>query len=178
MIKNIIREALILLIFFFFFLTPCKAHTQGWSELIIRTLPDSSFALIEVDKNGKKVKHFPYKDANGAVDINQLIYCLGAFSYEIWIDSKKQEVAMKTLEEHYYKFKLKQTKEGIKDPININHARLKDLVRLPNIGPVTAVKIYQYREIHGLFKKVEDIKKVEGIGPAIFTGIRYYIKVW
>jgi len=45
---------------------------------------------------------------------------------------------------------------------------------LPNIGPVTAVKIYRFREAYGLFKNVEDIKKVEGIGPAITACIRYW----
>ena len=52
---------------------------------------------------------------------------------------------------------------------------LKDLVRLPNIGPVTAVKIYKLRETYGLFKNVKDIKKVEVIGPAIFAGSKFYI---
>jgi len=65
----------------------------------------------------------------------------------------------------------------LQSAININTANLQDLVRLPNIGPVTAVKIFRFRETYGLFKNVEDIKKVEGIGPAIFAGSKYYIKV-
>jgi len=52
---------------------------------------------------------------------------------------------------------------------------LKDLVRLPNIGPVTAVKTYKLRETYGLFKNVEDIQKVKGTGPAIFAGSKFYI---
>jgi len=77
----------------------------------------------------------------------------------------------------YEAVKLNQTKEGLKPAINLNTANFEDFVRLPNIGPVTAVKIYSFRETHGPFRNVEDIKKVEGIGPAIFAGIRYYIKV-
>jgi competence ComEA-like helix-hairpin-helix protein len=118
-----------------------------------------------------------YMDMNGTIDIDQLIYCLGTFADETWIEVKKKEIARRNLEEHYYRFKLKQSREGIKEPININAASLKDLVRLPNIGPVTAVKIYRFRTNHGPFECVEDIKKVEGIGLAIFAGIRYYIGV-
>jgi len=133
--------------------------------------------MVEVKKDRTKLRHFPYKDINGRIDINQLIYCLGTFSDETWLGPEKIEIARKSLEEYYYKFKLSQIKEEIKAAININTASLKDLVRLPNIGPVTAVKIYRFRETHGPFRNVEDIKKVEGIGPAIFAGIKYYIKV-
>lgn len=164
-------------IFFIFLLSPFYAYCQGWPGTKIKSLPDSSFALVEVEKDGNKVRHFPYRDINGNVDIDQVIYCLGTFSYEEWLNVENKEIARKALEERYYRFKLDQTKEGIKEPVNINIADLKDLVRLPNIGTVTAVKIYRFRETHGLFKTVEDIKKVEGIGPAIFAGIRYYIKV-
>jgi competence ComEA-like helix-hairpin-helix protein len=179
MIKNIGKasKAFVGCLFLFVFFSPHHAHPQGWSDSKIRSLSDSCFALIEVDKDGKKVRHLPYRDRNGNIDIDQLIYCLGTFGDEAWLDSEKKEIARRNLEEHYYRLRLNQTKEGMKVPININKAPLKDLVRLPNIGPVTAVKIYKFRQIHGPFQRVEDIKKVEGIGPATFAGIRYYIKV-
>ncbi len=176
MIKDI-GKTFIISIFFFVFFSFSQAHCQGWSDTKIKSLHDSSFALVEIDKDRKKVRHLPFRDIGGNIDIEQLIYCLGTFSHEKWLIPENKEIARRSLEEHYYSFKLKQTKEGIKEPIDINKASLKDLVRLPNIGPVTAVKIYGFRDTHGPFKKAEDIKKVEGIGPAIFAGIRYYIKV-
>jgi len=36
------------------------------------------------------------------------------------------------------------------------------VVRLTNIGPVTAVRIYWLRETQGLFQGAEDIKKSRG----------------
>jgi len=178
MIKDIwIWTALIVSVFFVVFLSPYRAHSQEWSDIKIKSLPDSSFALVEIDRDGRKVRHLPYRDMNGTIDIDQLIYCLGTFADETWIEPEKKEIARRNLEEHYYRFRLKQSKEGIKEPININTASLKDLVRLPNIGPVTAVKIYKFRASQGPFKCVEDIEKVEGIGPAIFASIRYYIMV-
>jgi len=156
---------------------PCDAHCQGWPVTKIESLPDSSFALVERGKDGKKIRHLPFKDINGAIDIEQLIYCIGTFSDETWLDSESREGARKKLEEHYYRFKVNQAKEGIEHPVNINSAGLEDLVKLPNIGPVTAVKICRFRENQGPFKQIEDIKKVEGIGPSIFTGIMHYIRV-
>jgi len=174
MSKNIGKACSVWILFFVLF-SPYYAHSQKWSDTTIKSLPDSSFAMVEVKKDRTKVRHFPYKDINGRIDINQLIYCLGTFSDETWVDPHHTQIARKRLEEHYYRFKLNQTKEGIKAAININTANLKDLVCLPNIGPVTAVKIYRFRETHGPFRSIEDIKQVEGIGPAIFAGIRYYI---
>lgn len=154
---------------------PHQVYSQGWSDFTIRSLPDSSFALVEIDKN--KVRHFPYRDMGGDIDIDQLIYCVGTFANETWVDPRHKDAARKHLEEHYHRFKFKQLKEEITRPVDINEASLKDLVRLPNIGPVMAVRIYQYRETHGPFQNVEEIKKVEGIGRTIFAGIRYYIRV-
>ena len=174
MMKNI-GKAYIVCILFFIFVSPYCAHSQGWPITKIKSLPDSSFTIIEVKNDGMKLRHFAYRDINGNIGINQLIYCLGTFSNETWLKPENIETARKSLEERYYRFKLNQTKEGIKATININTAHLEDLVRLPNIGPVTAVKMYQFRETHGPFRNVEDIKKVEGIGPAIFAGIKFYI---
>ena len=176
MMKNI-GKICIICIFFFIFFSPNRVHSQGWQTTKIKSLFDSCFTMIEVKKDGTKVRHFAYRDINGNIDSNQLIYCLGTFSNEIWLKPENIETARKHLEEHYYRFKLNQTKEGIQTAININTANLEDLVRLPNIGPVTAVKIYRFRETYGPFKNVEDVTKVEGIGPAIFAGIKYYIKV-
>lgn len=176
MTKMILKVFVICILFSMFF-KPDQACSLGWSDFAVRSLPDSSFALVEYDKNGIKVKHFPYRDKNGHIDMDQLIYCLGTFAGETWADPKNEETARKHLGEHYMRFKLKQRKEGITEPVDINKASPKELVRLPNIGPVTAVKIYKYRERHGPFDNIEGIKKVEGIGSTIFAGIRYYIRV-
>jgi competence ComEA-like helix-hairpin-helix protein len=151
--------------------------SQPWSDLTIRPLPDTSFASVETDKNGKKSRHLPYRDKNGLIDMNQLIYCLGTFGEESWVEPKNKEIAKRHLEEHYHRLKAKQLKDEMIDPININTADLEELVRLPNIGPVSAVRICRFRKTHGLFQTIEGIKKVEGIGASTFAGIRYYVVV-
>jgi len=156
---------------------PGQSHSQGWSDLTVRTLPDASFAAIEVDRNGSKMRHCPYKDADGSVDMEQVIFCLGTLGSETWVREENKEPARKNLSEHYHRFRLEQLKEYLKKPVNINRSTLRELVRLPNIGPVTAVKICVFREANGPFQSIEDIKNVEGIGPAMFEGIRFYIMV-
>lgn len=53
--------------------------------------------------------------------------------------------------------------------ININTATKEDLDTLPGIGPATAQKIIDYRQEHGNFSSIEDIKNVKGIGEAKFN---------
>ena len=44
--------------------------------------------------------------------------------------------------------------------VNINTATQAELETLPGIGPTTAMKIINYRNEKGKFKKIEDIKEV------------------
>jgi competence protein ComEA len=62
-------------------------------------------------------------------------------------------------------------------PININTATQAELETLPHIGPAIAARIVDYREKNGPFTKIEDIKKVSGIGPATFDDIKDLITV-
>ena len=62
-------------------------------------------------------------------------------------------------------------------PININTASQAELDSLPGIGPTLAGRIIAYRQEHGLFKTIEDIQDVSGIGPGIFGKIKDLISV-
>ena len=52
--------------------------------------------------------------------------------------------------------------------VNINTASTKELTTLGGVGPKLAERIVEYRDAHGPFKKPEDLKKVEGVGKALF----------
>lgn len=56
--------------------------------------------------------------------------------------------------------------------ININTATLEQLDTLPGIGPAIAQRIIDYRTQNGDFKKIDDLKKVRGIGDAMFDQIK------
>ncbi|MCW5211981.1 helix-hairpin-helix domain-containing protein [Desulfobulbus sp. TB] len=56
--------------------------------------------------------------------------------------------------------------------VNINTGDLNELTSLPGIGPVKAKAIIQHREEKGLFKKIEDLKEVYGVGPKTIARIK------
>lgn len=57
-------------------------------------------------------------------------------------------------------------------PINLNTATLDQLDQLDGIGPATAQKILQYRQEHGGFSSVEELKEVPGIGDVRFKTLK------
>ena len=61
--------------------------------------------------------------------------------------------------------------------VNINTASSEALQTLPSIGEAKADKIIAYREENGLFKTIEDIKNVSGIGDSLYEKIKDYITV-
>lgn len=61
--------------------------------------------------------------------------------------------------------------------IDLNTAGQADLERLPGIGQTRARAILDHRQKHGLFGTVDELKQVEGIGPAILEQLRPYVTV-
>ena len=61
--------------------------------------------------------------------------------------------------------------------VNINTASQTQLETLPSIGPATSLKIINYREEHGDFQSIEDLKEVSGIGDAKYENIKDLICV-
>ena len=56
--------------------------------------------------------------------------------------------------------------------MDLNTATDKELQMLPGIGKELAKRIVEYREDHGLFKTVEELKNVKGIGKGILAKIK------
>lgn len=63
------------------------------------------------------------------------------------------------------------------EKIDINTADAALLETLPGIGPVLAQRIVDYRQTYGLFRTVDEIKDVSGIGDATFAEIESFIIV-
>ena len=66
---------------------------------------------------------------------------------------------------------------GSSNLIDINKASKSELMQLSGIGEARALDIISYREKHGAFKRIEDIKNVSGIKDAAFNKIKDYICV-
>jgi competence protein ComEA len=82
-------------------------------------------------------------------------------------EKKEVENAAKTL---------KALKKGSK-LVYINTADIDDFSTLPEIGPATAQKIIDYRKENGKFGKIEDVKKVKGIGEKKFEAIKDFLRL-
>ena len=63
------------------------------------------------------------------------------------------------------------------DLVNINTATKEELDTLPGVGPATAEKILNYRQEHGNFQSIEDLKNVKGIGEAKFNKLQNKISI-
>lgn len=61
--------------------------------------------------------------------------------------------------------------------VNINRASLTELTGISGIGEGRAKAIIEYREKHGDFGSIEEIKKVDGIKDGLFSKIKDYITV-
>ncbi|MGI8520364.1 MAG: helix-hairpin-helix domain-containing protein [Actinomycetota bacterium] len=62
-------------------------------------------------------------------------------------------------------------------PVNLNVADQAALETIPEIGPVTAAAILEYRTQVGSFSSVEELLEVSGVGPATLEAMRPYVTV-
>ncbi|MEH1031777.1 ComEA family DNA-binding protein [Micromonospora profundi] len=62
-------------------------------------------------------------------------------------------------------------------PLNLNTATLAQLDALPGVGPVLAQRILAYRDQHGGFKGVGDLRQVDGIGDARYEQLKDLVTV-
>ena len=61
--------------------------------------------------------------------------------------------------------------------IDINTASIKELQRLPRVGPAIAQRIIDYRTANGPFRAVDDLTSVRRIGPKNLTRLKPLLTV-
>lgn len=61
--------------------------------------------------------------------------------------------------------------------VSINTANSSQLQTVPGIGEKKAQAIIDYRNQHGSFNSLSDLKKVKGIGEKVFQKLKPYIKL-
>lgn len=65
-----------------------------------------------------------------------------------------------------------QGQPGVPAKVDLNSASLTSLDTLPGVGPVTAQRILDWRTEHGRFESVDQLREIEGIGPAKFAKLK------
>ena len=106
----------------------------------------------------------------------------------IWIYTSK-EIKELQLEQESTKYMIKECNCPVVDnttcltntttsgKVNINKAGIEELMTLEGIGESKAKTIIEYRTSKGVFRKIEDIKNVTGIGESAFDKIKNNITV-
>ncbi|MDA3021883.1 MAG: ComEA family DNA-binding protein [Actinomycetota bacterium] len=61
--------------------------------------------------------------------------------------------------------------------LNLNTATASDFESLPGIGPVLAARLLQWRATNGVFRSIDELGEVSGIGPSILEQIRPRVRV-
>jgi competence protein ComEA len=60
--------------------------------------------------------------------------------------------------------------------LDLNSAGRDDLLQLPGVGDKLAERILDHQQQHG-FRRIEDLRKVSGIGPALLEKLRPFVYV-
>ena len=61
--------------------------------------------------------------------------------------------------------------------IDVNRADLQELQRINGVGPAIAQRIIDYRQTHGAFTRIEDLRNVKGIGQSRLEQIRPQVAI-
>ena len=69
-------------------------------------------------------------------------------------------------------FPITPPRRPVRFPIDLNKAPKQDILELPGIGDKLADRIVQYRKNHGPFKRIDDLRKVKGIGKKRMERLR------
>jgi competence protein ComEA len=59
--------------------------------------------------------------------------------------------------------------------IDLDHADVTEITRLPRVGPALAQRIVAWRTQHGAFGSLERLDSVPGIGPKLLDAIRPFV---
>ncbi|MEO8231650.1 MAG: ComEA family DNA-binding protein [Ignavibacteriota bacterium] len=65
----------------------------------------------------------------------------------------------------------------VEKSVNLNSAKLEELVNLPGIGQKTAQKIIVYRLKHKRFRNINELLDVKGIGESKLSKLKKYIYI-
>lgn len=119
-----------------------------------KRLTDEMFIVIYT-----KQEIYNYKKSNETSNIN-------CASFECVCPDVKNDACIEKI------LKAENNKKEANNKVSINKATKEDLMSLTGIGESKANAIINYRNENGLFKQIEDIKNVSGIGDSVFEKIK------
>jgi competence protein ComEA len=106
-----------------------------------------------------------------AVAVLVVIVLIGGALYTSRVSERAPQVV--------YSASLEEVETDARDSlqVNLNTADVEELDELPEIGPVTAESIVEYRQVNGAFRSVDELEEIPGIGPATLKEIEPFATV-
>ncbi len=89
----------------------------------------------------------------------------------------KEEASERTLTLSDASSTSQNTDDSTDGKVNINTASKEELMTIPGIGEAKALAILSYRQEHGTFSAIEEVKNVEGIKDGVYTKMKDYIVI-
>lgn len=68
-----------------------------------------------------------------------------------------------------------QKRSELSQPVNVNTASAAELEALPGVGPAIAARIIAHRQQQGVFRSLEDLDQVKGLGPKKIEKMKPYV---
>ena len=59
--------------------------------------------------------------------------------------------------------------------VDVDHADVTEITRLPRVGPALAQRIVAWRETHGPFGSLAALDSVPGVGPKLLQSLKPYV---
>jgi competence protein ComEA len=66
-------------------------------------------------------------------------------------------------------------KTAVDFKVDINTAEINAPITIPEVGQTLAQRIVQYRQQHGPYRTIDDLRHVRGIGPKTLERLRAYV---
>lgn len=137
------------------------------TEIVIEPPPPEIHAYVE----GEVASPGVYQLRDGDL-VENAIEAAGGFTADA--DRTAVNLACRVRDgDHVHVYRL----GDVPQKININTAEAWLLQALPGIGESLARRIVEYRTENGPFQQIENLKQVEGIGPATFENLKDKITV-
>ena len=137
-------------------------------ELVVYVYTENEYKKINSKKDSEIVKYV-YEKTPCECSTYDISSCTDNVQSEIVASNKDTKFDNNTIKD--------SVQNEASSKVNINTATKDILLTLTGIGDTKADDIINYRETNGLFKKIEEIKNVSGIGEALFNKIKDSITV-
>ena len=117
----------------------------------------------------------PFTDRRDVIDYSESDSVFSRLSHQSLVLKKQDSAENELILQDTQTIKA-SNKKLEKLSVNINTAGEAEIVKLPRIGPAIAKRIIEFRNKNGLFKSIDDLQKVKGIGKKTIINIKPYLQ--